>query len=183
MWARDLALAHEWFSREAHPEALDETRDTRGVHLQLVAIAEAAEIGGLGLCDSAEFDELSEETFEAGGRDDLEDPAWIFPRVPERVPFAAGLEDEVAGARLEHVPAEDRSHAAFEHVAVLVFSQVAVERRGECVRRHRMLDERKTLGGRLAADHEPYANAAEEPRVALCRPQIRVEVVCMSAFI
>ena len=44
-----------------------------------------------------------------------------------------GLKHEVAGTGLEYVVAEERAHAAFEHVAVFVFAQVAVQRRGECV--------------------------------------------------
>src|ERR1700694_5200775 len=48
---------------------------------------------------------------------------------------------------------------------------MAVERRGERTRRHRVLDEREAAVGRLAVDHEAHPDTAEEPRVALCGPQ------------
>src|SRR6266536_1401701 len=169
--AGELRSANERLRGEAQVEALDEVRDATGVHLKPVALAKVAEGGRVRLCDAAELDELREEALEAGGRDDLQNPARAFPGVPERVPLAAGLEDEVAGAGLEHVIAEERSHAAFEHVAVLVFAEVAVERRCECVRRHRVLDEREAPAGRIAVDHEADSNAAEESGLAVCGPQ------------
>ena len=105
----------------------------------------------------------------------------VFPGVPEGVPLAARLEDEVAGARLEHVVAEERPHAALEHVAVFVFAQVAMERRGERARRHRMLDEREAAVGRLAVDHEAHPDAAEEAGLPVSGPEdAGREAVCIS---
>src|ERR1700730_12441361 len=51
---------------EAHAEALDETGDAGGVHLERVALAEVAEDRWVCLRDAAEIDELREEALEAG---------------------------------------------------------------------------------------------------------------------
>jgi hypothetical protein len=61
------------------------------------------------------------------------------------VPLVARLVDQVAGSGLDDVVAQQRTHAPLEHVAVLVLARVAVQRRGERARRHRMLDEREAL--------------------------------------
>ena len=118
--------------------------------------------------NAAEVDELGEEALEAGGRDDLEDPAGIVPGVPKGVPLATRLVDQVTGTGLKHVIAEERSHAAFDYEAVLVFAQMTVQRRRECMRRHRVLDEREAPAGRLTVDHEAHADAAEEPGLSFC---------------
>src|SRR5688500_10921885 len=70
--------------------------------------------------------ERAEELLEAGRSDDLEDPAGLVAGVPEGVPLVAGLEDQIAGAGLDDLVAEQRSHAALEHEAVLVLPRVAV---------------------------------------------------------
>src|SRR6185312_3212464 len=126
-------------SREDDAEALDEPGDAAGVHLERVALAEGAEIGGIGDRRAAQLDELGEEALEARRRDDLEDPARLVARVPEGVPLAAGLEDEVAGPGLEDLVAEEGAHAAFDHVAVLVLAVVPVQRGGEGARGHGVL--------------------------------------------
>ena len=114
-------------------------------------------------CDrAAQVVQLTEEALEAGRRDDLEDPARLVARVPERVPLVARLEDEVARPRLDDVVAEQRAHAALEHEAVLVLARVQVQRRGERARRHRVLDEREPLARVGPVDHEADADAAQE---------------------
>src|ERR1017187_5815074 len=114
------ASAREGLGWEAHAEALDEAGDARGVHLERVALAEFAERRGVRLRDATEVDELGKEALDAGRRDDLKNPAGGVPGVPERVPLSAGLQYEVAWAGLEDVVAEERCHAALQHVAVLV---------------------------------------------------------------
>src|SRR6185437_13052061 len=93
---------------------------------------------------------------------ELEDAARLVARVPEGVPLIARLEDEVARAGFDHVVAEQRAHSSLEHEAVLVFPRVAMQRRGERARRHRMLDEREVLAGLVPVDHETDADAPEE---------------------
>jgi hypothetical protein len=87
-----------------------------------VAVAEVAEDGWVCLCDAAEVDEFRKEALEAAGAMISRIRPGVVAGVPERVPLAAGPEDEVAGAGFEHVVTEERSHAAFEHVAVFVFA-------------------------------------------------------------
>jgi len=99
---------------------------------------------------------------EARGGDDLEDPARLVARVPERVPLVARLVDQVARAGLDDLVAEQRAHAALQDVAVLVLARVEVQRGGEGARRHRVLDQREALAGLRAVDHEADADAAEE---------------------
>src|SRR5690242_13026752 len=119
----------ERIRREADAEAFDEVGDAGGIQLERIAFAEIAESVRVCLHDATELDELRKEALEAGGRDDLEDPARLLSSVPEGVPLAARLEDEVTGASLHDVVAEECSHAAFEHVAVFVFPQMPMERR------------------------------------------------------
>ena len=59
--------------------------------------------------------------------------------VPERVPLTARLEDEIAGFGEDLLVAEQRSEASFQHEAVLVFPAVAVQRCGERLPGHKML--------------------------------------------
>ena len=75
------------------------------------------------------------------GLEELEDPARLVAGGPERVPLAPRLEDEIAGAGLDDVVAQQGAHASLEHVAVLVLAAVLVHRRRVRPRRHRMLDE------------------------------------------
>ena len=77
---------------------------------------------------------------------------------------------QIAGAGFDDVVAEQGAHAALEHVAVLVLAVVAMQRRGERARAHRVLDQREALAGLVAVDHEPHADAAEEPGLAVRGP-------------
>jgi hypothetical protein len=63
---------------------------------------------------------LLEEVLESSRGDDLQDPARSFPGVPEGMPLASGLEDEVPLSRVHDIVAELRSQASLEDVAVLV---------------------------------------------------------------
>ena len=96
------------------------------------------------------------------GRDDLEDPARLVARVPERVPLVARLEDEVARAGLDDVVAEQGTHPSLEDEAVLVLARVQVQRGSERPRRHRMLHEREALARLVPVDHEANADRPEE---------------------
>jgi hypothetical protein len=91
----------EWWRWEADSEALKEFGHASGVHLKREALAELAQLLRGGLGDAAEVDELSEEAFEACGRDDLEDSARLVAGVPERVPLSAWLVDEIPWAGLD----------------------------------------------------------------------------------
>ena len=116
---------------------------------------------------AAEVREFFEEALEAGRGDDLEDPARLVARVPERVPLVARLEDQVARARLDDVVTEQRSHATLENEAVLVLTRVLVERGGQRPRRHGVIDDRQPVAGLRSVDDEPDADAPEETLVAV----------------
>jgi len=60
--------------------------------------------------DSTAFGSDQLKALETGRRDDLENPAWVIPGVPECMPLTAGLHYEVAWAGLEDVVAQERSH-------------------------------------------------------------------------
>jgi hypothetical protein len=148
-------------------ESLEQARDAARVHLELVAGAELAEDARLGLRHPAEVDQLVEEALEACGRDDLEQARGFVARVPERVPLVAWLEDQVARRSDDDVVAEQSADAAFEHVAVLVLTEMTVQRSSERTRRHRMLDQREAAARLVGVDHEPDADAAEESGLAV----------------
>ena len=150
-------------------EALEQLGDGVRLHLQPVAGAQLSQFLGRGLQCSTHPVELLEELLEARRRDDLEDPAGRVAGVPEGVPLVARLVDEVAGAGLDHVVAQQGAHPALEHEAVLVLAVVAVKRCRERPRGHRVLDEREALVGLRAVDHEPHADAAQESRLPVLR--------------
>ena len=83
--------------------------------------------------------------------------------------WSRGLKTRSPGPAVDHVVAEQRAHASLEHVAVLVLARVAVQRRGERARGHRVLDQREAAAGLGAVDHEPDADAAEEAGLAVVR--------------
>ena len=117
--------------------------------------------------DAAEVDQVSEESLEARGRDDLQDPGRLVAGVPERVPLVARLEDEIAGAADHDVIAQQRTDTSLEDVAVLVLARVPMHRRSQRARRHGVFDEREPTPGLLAIDHEPNPDAPQEARLAV----------------
>src|SRR4051812_19831414 len=83
--------------RLAHPqpEALKQLGNRLRPHLKAIALPELCERLLISLGHTTHVDELLEEALETGRRDDLEDPAGLVARVPERVPLVARLEDQV----------------------------------------------------------------------------------------
>src|SRR6476646_3668394 len=152
---------------ELQAEAVEQLGHGLRAHLEPVARVEPRELLRVGDDRAAEPVELAEEVLEPGRRDDLEDPARLVARVPEGVPLVTRLEDEVAGAGLDDVVAEEGAHPALEDVAVLVLARVPVQRGGERARRHRVLDEREALARVDAVDQEADADAAEEALLPL----------------
>jgi hypothetical protein len=100
--------------------------------------------------------ELAEVVLEPGGGDQLEQAGRLVAGVPEGVGDTAGLEDEVAGSRLEHLGTELQAEAAFHHIGVLVLVAVGVERRPQGAWRERVLDQAERTAGlvELAAGTE-----------------------------
>jgi hypothetical protein len=141
-----------------------------GCHLQAVALAELGERARVGVHGAAEVDELVEEALEARRGDDLEDPRRLVAGVPEGVPLVARLEEQVARAGDDHLVAQQGADLALEHEAVLVLAQVAVQRRGQRARRHRVLDEREAALGLVAVDHEAHADHPQRAALAVGRP-------------
>src|SRR5581483_6427661 len=103
---------------DPEPEALHELGHRVRLHLEAVALAQRGHDLGAGGEHAAEIGELLEEALEAGGRDDLENPARLVSRVPEGVPLVAGLVHEIAGACDDDVVAEESAHSPLEDVAV-----------------------------------------------------------------
>src|SRR5205823_645412 len=64
---------------------------------------------------------------------------------------------------------QERSDAPLDDVAVFVFMNVAVERRGQRTRRHRVLDQGEPSAGLGSVKHEPDPDAAQEPGLAVAR--------------
>src|SRR5918999_1352105 len=114
--------------RFAHPqpEALKQLGNRLRPHLKAIALPELCERLLIRLGHTAHVNELPEEALETGRGDDLEDPAGLVARVPERMPLVARLEDQVAGTRFDDLVAEQRAHAPLEDVAVLVLARVQV---------------------------------------------------------
>jgi Bacterial regulatory proteins, tetR family len=79
--------------------------------------------------------------------------------------------DEIAGLGVDDVVAEQRAHPPFEHEGVLVLARVAVQRRREAARGHRVLHEREpAVAGLVRVDHEAHADRAERAGLAVARP-------------
>jgi hypothetical protein len=156
---------------EGHPEALAEAGERLEVELEAVGGAErgAATRGSAGPRPGRRR-RAPRRTSRSRPGDDLEDPARLVAGVPERMPLVARLVDEVAGLGVDDVVAEQRAHPALEHVGVLVLAAVAVQRRGELARAHRVLDEREAaVVGLVGVDHEADADRAEAAGLAVTR--------------
>jgi hypothetical protein len=78
-----------------------------------------------------------------------------------------GLKIRSPGPADHDVIAQQCADAPLQHVPVFVLAGVPVQRGGECAGGHGVLDERETLAGLLAVDHEADLDAAEEPRLAV----------------
>jgi len=75
----------------------------------------------------------------------------------------AGLEDQIAGLGEDLFLPQQRPQLALEHETVLILSGMAVQRTGQYVRRHGVLDEREAAARFLAVDHEPVSTGARRP--------------------
>ncbi len=156
-------------TRKPETEPLDESWNTLRVQLETVTRAEFTHALRLRPSHAAEIEEFGEEPFEAGWRDDLQDPSGLIAGIPEGMPLIARLEDEVAWVSEQHLVTQKRSNAAFENVAVLVLARVPMQRRGERPRGHRVLDERERAVRLSAVNHEPHPNASQESSPAVAR--------------
>src|SRR5581483_9655089 len=126
-------------------------------------LAHRAELLRARLRDTAKLDELCEEVLESGRRDDLQDPTGLVSRIPERMPLAARLMHKVSWTGLDVLVAKQSTHAPLDDKAVFVLVAVAMKRRRQRSRGHRVLDERETLI-RLAAVHdEANSDTSKKP--------------------
>src|SRR5205823_1735037 len=71
----------------AQAETNEQLRNRLRLHLEAVALVELRQNLRVRPGHAAHVHELCEEQLEAGRRDDLEDPARLVARVPERVPL------------------------------------------------------------------------------------------------
>src|SRR6476620_11335909 len=108
---------------------------------------------------------------EAGGRNYLQNSRWLLTGIPERMPLIARLENQVADVAVDDFVAEQCTDATFEYVTVLILTRMTVQGRTECSRRNWMLDERKSATGIFTVDHEAHTHRAENPGLAVFRPQ------------
>jgi hypothetical protein len=83
------------------------------------------------------------------------------------MPLTARLEDQIAGAAVHDLIAEQRANASVDYVAVLVLTAVAVERGSQRARRHWMLDEREAATGLRSVDHEADPDLPKLPHLAV----------------
>jgi hypothetical protein len=150
-------------------KTLKKAWDALGIHLETVPCAEGAHNTWVGLGDAPERNELGEELFKAGRRNDLEKPCGLITRVPERVPLVAGLEDRVTRPAEHNFVPKQRADAPLYDVAVFVLTRVTVEGRREGMRGHGMFDQREPAAGLAAVNHEPHANASKEACLAVLR--------------
>ena len=88
------------------------------------------------------------------------------------MPLATRLVDEIAGPGLDDVVAEQGAHPALEHEAVLVLAVVAMKRRGEITRRHRMLHEGEAAVGVLPGIMNRTPMLPREPALPSVGPTI-----------
>src|SRR5215207_5342755 len=148
-------------STESQAMLLDQSRHAVRVDLELVFCADHGPL--LGVCGPGadELADLREVLLEAGGRDQLAEPSGLVTGVPEGMPLAARLEDEVAWVREDDLVAELRAHPSLEDVAVLVLIRMAMHGRGQRSRLERMLNERELTPGLLPVDHEADAEPPE----------------------
>ncbi len=165
--ADELDLQHARALAEHQAEAPAQLGNALELEVDGVLHAELLHLRRSGSHCPARIHELVEELLEPRRSDDLEDSAFLVAGVPERVPLSARLVDEVARTGLDDVVAEQRAHPALEHEAVLVLAVVAMERRSEMTRRHRMLDESEAALRVLSRNDEANADAAERSGLAV----------------
>src|SRR5215211_7408665 len=108
--------------------------------------------------------ELAEQVLKAARRDELQHAGGGVPGVPEGVPLAAGLEDQIAGFGEDFLVAQQGPQPALQHVAVLGLAAVVVQRAGQDVRRQGVLHDREPAAGGGAVDHEPVGPGLRRPR-------------------
>ena len=89
------------------------------------------------------------------GDDHLQHPGRLVGRVPERVPLAARLEDQVADVRDVLLARGVEPDPALEDQAELVLLGVPVQRRGDRVRGQQVLDHGEPATPVLRVDEEP----------------------------
>src|SRR5579864_601908 len=155
---------------EAQIEPLNEPRDALGVHLKPVASAEVSQDVWLGLGDAPEVNELAEEPLEACRGDDLQDPGGCAAGVPECVPLVVWREHQMTRTGVQYLVAKGRTHTSLQDVAVLVLVRVSMQRCSQRARGHRVLDHGEGAVRVLAVNHEPDADAPQEPSLAVARP-------------
>src|SRR5882762_5907010 len=107
-------------------------RDAGEVDLGSVLTGQSHQLSRVQFAATGQLGHGVEELLETCGRDDLEDPGWRVACVPERVPLAAGLEDQVAYLAKDDLAAEVGADSTLEHKAVLILATVPVHRRGQC---------------------------------------------------
>src|ERR687898_3338476 len=98
---------------------------------------------------------------ESSRGDDLKDPQRPVTGVPKGVPLVTGFEDEISLLRIHDLISEQRSHAPFKDVTVLILVSVTVKRSDERPRGDRMLNEGESPAGFLTPNHKPNAKRAE----------------------
>ena len=155
--------------RLANPktESFQELWNRLRIDLEPISLSERAKGFRRSHPRAAQCYELSEVLLKPCRRDDLQNPRRLIAGVPERMPLVARLENEISGTALNHRFSEQRANAPFEHVAVLIFTSMPMQRSADRARRHRVFDQRESATGLSAVDHEADSHAPEKAGVAV----------------
>src|SRR6267154_470889 len=144
-----------------HPMGCDQAWDAAQVDLGSVLGRQRRHPGWIELTASSKFGDRVEELLEARGRDDLEDAGRRVARIPEGVPLALRLEDEIAHLAVNDLAAEVCPDSTLEDKAVLVLPTVPMHRRCQCAGLHWMLDQREPASGLRAINQEADSDASQ----------------------
>src|SRR5215211_754606 len=102
--------------------------DAVALYLEPVTGGDRAELTRIGRPGGLleELDHLLEVLLEACGRDHLEDARRLIPGIPEGMPLASWLEDQVARFPVDDLTVEERTYSSLNNEAVLVLATVSM---------------------------------------------------------
>ena len=141
-------------SAERQAVALDDRRGRLHIRLATVGGDERTQVDVVG-CRADQLEGL----LQAAGRDELQHARGLGGCVPEGVPLAARLEDQVADLGDALLAVGQIPDPALEDQAELVLLGVPVDRCGNRVRREQVLHDRESASPVPGVDEEPVAYA------------------------
>ena len=157
-------------SGEDQPESLDESRDASGSISSSYRAHSSARVSGGAWATPSRSTSSAKNRSKPAGEMISRIRAGSSPAFQNVCHWPRGLKIRSPRAD-DDLVAEQCSDPSLEHEAVLVLTDVPVERSRQRPRRHRMLDEREALVRLASVDHESHPDAAEEPPVAVRGPE------------